>query len=624
MTTMPGVSSRTPRRRGPQRTPEKPAGLSPAKFYSPITPGWVSGRQMVFEQEHSPVINVGKERKSVMPTGTISQKATNFRRHTMFKLPEPVRSSPIGTRSRRSSIFNVNSRKGGIRLTIAVTPQEKPKKGPAKVLSPPGVKTRTRRSSVYQKGQTLQEACSQPLKASKTGQAKRVTRVSEKKESAVQRKAPAARRSVCPKSPVRTSKQITNLEVPSSQSSEGSVTRRKSVQPIAKRSEKVASPSPAKKTIKTPRRSTAESAKGKSMPEPVEGVFKTPARPVSSTSEDSQPESAKRSQRSSRKTPARPVSSTSEDAQPESAKRSQRSSRKTPVRVSKSMNDVKPSTPKDTASTKKTTPVQSASRRLRSSAKSKRSTKKIEMEQLEANTKTEVKLTKSASEETNVTFSPEVNENKEDDSLSFTGVKRRMDLTSETPQVKKVKVTQAVSETSTRKSRQAYRKTPAKMKGTGDVAVENISLDDSMEFKTPMKTPKGIKSSKTMTTADEMPQVKLVKLTLPNGDSGNEETKVETVTQENVDKVSHKTVQVVPPELSSPVQHSGKLAERKSTPGRVRPDMVNKDIVPKGKSKKESKIKKLKSKGKEKSTLSLNDSLNTSAHTSMGAKCIIL
>ncbi|KAK3093314.1 hypothetical protein FSP39_013974 [Pinctada imbricata] len=73
-----------------------------------------------------------------------------------FKAPPPIFKSPVETRSRRSSMFGISNSKGGIRLNIAITPQDK-KFVPAreKALSPPGVATRTRRSSIYVKGGKL-------------------------------------------------------------------------------------------------------------------------------------------------------------------------------------------------------------------------------------------------------------------------------------------------------------------------------------------------------------------------------------------------------------------------------------------------------------------------------------
>ncbi|XP_061194472.1 mediator of DNA damage checkpoint protein 1-like [Saccostrea echinata] len=602
---MPGVSSRTPRRRGPPKTPEKTAGLSTAQFYSPKTPGWVSGNQMKFELEESPLNNVRKGRKSVIPTGTATQKTTNSRRHTMFKLPEPVRSSPIGTRSRRSSIFNVHSRKGGIRLTIAVTPQEKLKKGPGKVVSPPGVKTRTRRSSVYQKGKTLQEACSQVQKTVTTGQNRKMTGTKEKEETAVPKKPVSTRRSVNPKSPERPPSRTSLHGKISSPQSNNLATKRKSIQPSTTKSEEKDENMPAQKKLrKTPRRSVTKSAEEpKVMPENVEAVFKTPARLVSSASEDTQPVSTKRQRSSVKKTPV--------------------------SQASKSLEDVKPNSPKRTpTSIKRKTPAQSASKQLRSATKRKsrtpalsRSTRQRNIEQSEDDST--ISDTDSKVKEPKVTLTPKPKEDIKSKSPKST-VKRKMDLPTESPQVK-VKVTEAVLETSSGKSRHSSRKAPAKVKSSVDDKSGDTSLDESIEFKTPMKTPRLARSAKKTTklSADMTPQVKLTKISLPNEDAiKEEESKIDT--QENQDGNSQKTVQVVSPELSSPAQHSGKLAERRGTPARVQPDAADKEVLLKGKNKKESKIKKLKTKEKANSAVSLNGSLNTSAHTSMGAKCTIL
>lgn len=603
---MPGTIKRTPRRGGPSKTPEKATG-SPAKFYSPKTPGWVSGSQMTFDNDDSPVNKVHKGRRSVMPTGKTFQKPTNSRRHTLFKFPEPVRSSPIGTRSRRSSIFNVESRKGGIRLTIAVTPQEKPKKGPGKVLSPPGVTTRTRRSSVYQKGKTLQQACSQTQKVSVTDKNK----LTAKKDTAIPKKTAVKRRSVCPKSPPSrpSSRTSQTADVSISQSVKGPATKRRSVQPntVKSTTEDVNSPAE-KKMKKTPRRSVSKSIEAeepKNLPENVDNpVFKTPVRPVSSVSEDTQSVST-RKLRSAKKTPA--------------------------PKVTKSLNDVKQNTPKNssiskTPQSKRKTPAQSASKKLRSAAKSKsetpavsRSTRKRKVEQPEADvTDSETQqMNMKAVQKNQVTLSPEMS--KKDESPKFTEVKQKIDLTEklDTPQVKKVRMTPAVSDTTERKSRQSYRKTPAKLKGGDAVNAEDDSFDESVEFKTPMKTPRVMKSAKKTNTSEAVsktPQVLLTKLPVTN-----EETKMETCKEEK----HQKSVQVLSPPLSSPVDHNEKLAERKCTPARVQPDAVKKEG--KGKIKKESKVKKLKSKEKENAaTMSLNGTLNTSAHTSVGAKCTIL
>ncbi|XP_062620089.1 triadin-like [Saccostrea cucullata] len=602
---MPGVSSRTPRRRGPPKTPEKSAGMSTTQFYSPKTPGWVSGSQMKFELEESPLNNVRKGRKSVIPTGTATQKTTNSRRHTMFKLPEPIRSSPIGTRSRRSSIFNVHSRKGGIRLTIAVTPQEKPKKGPGKVVSPPGVKTRTRRSSVYQKGKTLQEACSQVQKTVASGQTRKMTGTKEKEETAETKKPVSTRRSVCPKSPERSSSRTSLHGKVSSPQSNEAASKRKSVQPNTSKSEEKDSNTPVQKKLrKTPRRSVAKSKEEpKVVLENVEAVFKTPARPVYSASEDTQPVSTRKQRGSVKKTPV--------------------------SQASKSMEDVKPGSPKITPRSIKKTPAQSASKQLRSASKRKsrtpalsRSTRKRNVEQSDDDS--EVNDTDSK-KKSKVTLTPELKEDKKTPKSPKLTVKRKMDLSTETPQVKKVRLTEAVSATSSGKSAKSARKTPAKSKSSVDGKRGDTSLDESMEFKTPMKTPRLARSAKKTTkmSADMTPQVKLTKISLPNEDSNKEkESKIET--QENQDGNSQKTVQVVSPEMSSPLPHSGKLAERKGTPARVQPDAVNREVLLKGKNKKESKIKKLKTKEKTNSTVTLNGSLNTSAHTSMGAKCTIL
>lgn len=545
-----------------------------------------------------------------MPTGKTFQKPTNSRRHTLFKLPEPVRSSPIGTRSRRSSIFNVESRKGGIRLTIAVTPQEKPKKGPGKVLSPPGVTTRTRRSSVYQKGKTLQEACSQTKKVTATGKNKPTT----KTDTAIPKKTAVKRRSVGPKSPPSrpSSRTSQTADVSITQSVKGAATKRRSVQPNAVKSTTEGVNSPAEKKMKkTPRRSVSKSIETeepkKNLSENVDDpVFKTPVRPVSSVSEEKQSVSA-RKLRSAKKTPA--------------------------PQVTKSLNDVKQNTPKNSSINKtpqsmRKTPAQSASKKLRSAAKSKsetpavsRSTRKRKIEQPEADatdSETQQMDTKDV-QKNQVILSPEMSNNQKDESPKFTEVKQKIDLTEklDTPQVKKVRMTPAVSDTTEKKSRQSYRKTPAKLKGGYAVTTEDDSFDESVEFKTPMKTPRVMKSAKKTNTSEAVsktPQVLLTKLPVPN-----EETKMETGKEEK----HQKSVQVLSPALSSPVDHNGKLAERKSTPARVQPDAVKKDG--KGKNKKESKVKKLKSKEKENAaTVSLNGTLNTSAHTSVGAKCTIL
>ena len=78
------------------------------------------------------------------------------RRRTMaFKVPPQVTKSPVGTRSRRSSMFGVHNSKGGIRLNIAITPQDRKKAAPSVRISPPAVTTRARRTSIYQKGGAL-------------------------------------------------------------------------------------------------------------------------------------------------------------------------------------------------------------------------------------------------------------------------------------------------------------------------------------------------------------------------------------------------------------------------------------------------------------------------------------
>ena len=545
-----------------------------------------------------------------MPTGTTFQKPTNSRRHTLFKLPDPVRSSPIGTRSRRSSIFNVESRKGGIRLTIAVTPQEKPKKGQGKVLSPPGVSTRTRRSSMYQKGKSLQEVCSKSERVPAPGPKKSVGKAQNKEETALPKKAAATRRSVCPKSPSprdlsRTSR---TTDVSILQSNKGSATKRKSVQPTIAKSETEDLSSPVlKKTRKTPRRSVSKSpAESSDVPQSVEDpVFKTPARPVSSVSEDTQSVST-RKLRSARKTPQ--VSQSLDTA----------------AELKSPKNQTVSKTPKSS----RKTPAQSASKQLRSARKSKsqtpavsRSTRKRKMELQEDVGEKNTQHTETVmKQKTEVTLSPEMGENPRDESPKFTEVKQKIDLSSmaETPVVKKVRMTPAVSKTSETKSRQSYRKTPAKLRASDDLTADNVSLDESIEFKTPMKTPSGVKKSgkKTiMTPACKTPQVKLTKLSLTM-----EETKVECVEKENI----LKTAQVVSPVLDSPVELGSKLVEFKDAPARVQPEALNAEIFGKEKSKKGGKVKKLKNKGKENSTITLDGTLNTTSHSSTGARCTIL
>ena len=543
-----------------------------------------------------------------MPTGTTFQKPTNSRRHTLFKLPDPVRSSPIGTRSRRSSIFNVGSRKGGIRLTIAVTPQEKPKKGQGKVLSPPGVSTRTRRSSVYQKGKSLQEACSKSERVLAAGPKKSVGKAQNREETALPKKAAATRRSVCSKSPSPRDLSGTSrtTDVSSSQSSKGSSTKRKSIQPATAKSETEDLSSPElKKTRKTPRRSVTKStAESGDVPQSVEDpVFKTPARPVSSVSEDTQPVST-RKLRSARKTPQ--VSQSLDTA----------------AELKSPKNQTVSKTPKSS----RKTPAQSASKQLRSAKKSKsqtpavsRSTRKHKMElQEDVDEKnTQHTETETMKQKTEVTLSPEMGGNSRDESPKFTEVKQKIDLSSmaETPVVKKVRMTPAVSKTSETKSRQSYRKTPAKLRASDDLTADNVSLDESIEFKTPMKTPSGVKKSgkKTiMTPACKTPQVKLTKLSLTV-----EESKVECVKRENIKEV-------VSPVLDSPIEHDSKLAEIKDAPARVQPEALHAETFGKEKSKKGGKVRKLKNKGKENSTITLDVTLNTTSHSSTGARCTIL
>ncbi|XP_063434388.1 uncharacterized protein LOC134715829 isoform X1 [Mytilus trossulus] len=120
----------------PSKTPKK--GYTASQKRSPGTPkspGWISGRDAVFisPKSLSPKI-INKRRTSVYQKTKIMSPG--------LKITQMISPKGVQTRSRRSSMFGVY-RKGGIRLIdIPITPD-------AKKISP--AKTRTRRTSVYQK-----------------------------------------------------------------------------------------------------------------------------------------------------------------------------------------------------------------------------------------------------------------------------------------------------------------------------------------------------------------------------------------------------------------------------------------------------------------------------------------
>ena len=130
------------------------------------------------------------------------------RRRTMaFKVPPQVTKSPVGTRSRRSSMFGVHNSKGGIRLNIAITPQDRKKVAPSVRISPPAVTTRARHTSIYQKGGALKlpDAGEKSPKRAKVSPAAK-TRARAKtpvKEKSIAKVSPAAKTRARSKTPVK-------------------------------------------------------------------------------------------------------------------------------------------------------------------------------------------------------------------------------------------------------------------------------------------------------------------------------------------------------------------------------------------------------------------------------------
>lgn len=121
----------------PYKTPKKGNTTLKTRLPdSPKTPGWVSGKDAIFASPKS------SPKKTRTRRTTICQKMKPTSPGFIAPITQIISPKGVQTRSRRSSMFGV-FKKGGVRLIdIPITPVSKKN-------SPP--KTRTRRSSIYQK-----------------------------------------------------------------------------------------------------------------------------------------------------------------------------------------------------------------------------------------------------------------------------------------------------------------------------------------------------------------------------------------------------------------------------------------------------------------------------------------
>ncbi|XP_069139877.1 transcriptional regulatory protein AlgP-like [Argopecten irradians] len=142
---MPGRQTKTPKRTTRKSTAASgsPTDIGTLKALSPKTPGWMSGTHAVFKTPESPSPKQLRTRRSSMYPSNFELKSKTSK--LGLKEKQLIRSPPVAKRTRRSSIYQKST------MTLVDIPLS-PEKPKSKMASPKGVKTRTRRSSVYHRG----------------------------------------------------------------------------------------------------------------------------------------------------------------------------------------------------------------------------------------------------------------------------------------------------------------------------------------------------------------------------------------------------------------------------------------------------------------------------------------